>query len=148
VRNNKNVTKVNDADYIRTNARLIELSLESFGIFVRVAEIDIRKNFSVYYLDIGAGTDLEKLEKHDRDLAMVLASPTGKVYWQIPVPGKSYVGLKVPRPNKEYFEKIRLEKETRLKENNFRSKVAFVFFLIGQANYYLANKILYKDKLK
>lgn len=134
----KTLSEYNDAHHIQISARMIGGSLASFGIHARVVEIKIEEKFYEYYLELGVGTDLKELEKHDRDLAMTLASPTGKVYWQIPIPGKSCVGLKVPKPPKEYFEKLKLEEESWKKQNNLRSKIAFALF-------YIANKILGKD---
>ena len=134
----KHISEYSDADLIKKSATMIEMSLESFGIFAKIAEISIEEKFYEYYLKLPVGTNLKELEKHDRDLAMVLASPTGKVYWQIPVPGKSYVGLKVPKPPKEYFEKLKQEEESWKKHNNLRHKIAFFLFLI-------ANKILGED---
>jgi DNA segregation ATPase FtsK/SpoIIIE-like protein len=136
----------NDADYIKQSASMIEMTLKAFGIFVRVCKINILDKFYEYYLEVAVGTDLKKLEKHSRDLAMVLASPTGKVYWQIPVPGKIYAGLKVPKLSKEYFEKIRLEEEARIKNNGWRSKIAFPLFLLGKLFYFIALKIVGVDK--
>jgi len=107
----KHTEQNNDADYIKKNARLIETVMESFGIPVRVVKINIEDKFYEYCLDVAVGSDLKKLEKHDRDLAIAMASPTGKVYWQIPVPGKSYVILKAPKPSKKYFEDQRFEEE-------------------------------------
>jgi DNA segregation ATPase FtsK/SpoIIIE-like protein len=134
----KTLSEYNDAHHIQVSAKLIEASLRSFGIFAKVVEICIEEKFYKYCLELGMGTDLKKLEKHGKDLAMVLASPTGRVYWQIPVPGKSYVGLKVPKPPKEYFEKLKQEEESWKKHNNLRHKIAFFLFLI-------ANKILGED---
>lgn len=122
----------NDANHIEMSARMIEMSLESFGIFAKVAEISIEEKYYEYYLDLGVGTDLKALEKHDRDLAITLASPTGKVYWHIPIPGKSYVGLKVPKPPKEYFEELKSKEEMWKKYHNFRYKIAFALFFIAK----------------
>lgn len=131
----------NDADYIKKNARLIEMVLESFGITARVAEINILDKYYEYYLELAVGTDLKELEKHDRDLAMALASPTGKVYWQIPVPGKIFIGLKVPKPSKEFFENQEFEKQMYNKNKSLRANIAFAFFLLGELNYWIARKI-------
>lgn len=138
---------VNDADYIKKNARLIEMVMESFGIPVRVVEINILDKFYEYCLEVAVGSDLKKLEKHDRDLAIALASPTGKVYWQIPVPGKSYVALKVPKPPKEFFENQKFEEQMYKKNKSLRDNIAFVFFLLGELNYWIARKVFDKDKV-
>lgn len=143
----KRFKSVNDADYIKNNAKMIEMVLESFGIPVRVVKINIQNNFYEYCIDVAVGSDLKRLERHDRDLAIALASPTGKVFWQIPVPGKSYVILKVPKPSKEYFEEQNFEEEMHKKGKSLRDNVAFVFFLLGELNYWIARKIFDKDKI-
>lgn len=138
----KNLNEYSDADHIEISAKMIEFSLGSFGIFAKVAEISIEEKFYEYYLELPIGTDLKALEKHGRDLAMVLASPTGRVYWQIPVPGKSYVKLKVPKPSMAYLESLRAKNEAWKKHNDLRHKIAFFFYLMGKVNYYIAKIII------
>jgi DNA segregation ATPase FtsK/SpoIIIE-like protein len=139
---NKHSDRVDDADFIKKNADLIEQVLRALGFPTRVVEINILKGFYEYLLDVAVGTDLEELEKHKKDLALALASPTGKVYWQIPIPGKALIGLKVPKPSKEFFEQLKAEEEERRKGNDLKHKIAFVFFLIGDVNHYIGRKIL------
>lgn len=127
---------------MQQSTALIEGTLESLGIFARVSHINIIDDFYEYLLEIAVGANLEELEKHDRDLALVLASPTGKVYWQIPIPGKALVGLRVPKPTSEYFEKMRDEDKASKRPKDLRSTIAFVFFLIGDANHSIARRIL------
>lgn len=52
------------------------------------------------------GTDLSEIERHSRDIALAVASPTGKVELEIPIPGRSLVGIKVPKPSKENLEEM------------------------------------------
>ena len=137
----------NDADYLKRSSRLIELTLESLGIFAKVGEVNILEKFYEYRLELAVGTDLEQLEKHDRDLAMALASPTGKVYWEIPIAGTIYVGLKVPKPSKEYFQNLKEKKLANRKSKTFLGKLAFAFFLIGEANHWVSRKLLEKDEI-
>ncbi len=144
---NKQFENINDADYIKKSSRLIELTLEALGFNVRVCEVNILDKFYEYYLEVALGTNLKKLEKHDKDLALALASPTGKVYWQIPVPGKIYIGLKVPKPSKDYFENLRFEEQMYKKNKSLRDNIAFVFFLLGELNYWIAHKIFDKGKI-
>lgn len=144
---NKHFETTNDADYIKKSARLIEFTLETLGFKTRVCEVNILDKFHEYYLEVGVGTNLKDLEKHDRDLALVLPSPTGKVYWQIPVPGKSYIGLRVPKPSKKYFEDIKFKELINSKSKTLLSKIAYVFFLFGEANYYIASQILDRDEV-
>lgn len=136
----------NDADYIKRNSRLIELTLEALGIFAKVQEVNILDKFYEYYLELAVGTDLENLKKHDIDLAMALASPTGKVYWQIPVAGTIYAGLKVPKSSKEYFENLKEKELATRKSKTLLGGLAFAFFIIGEANHWIARKLLDKDQ--
>ncbi len=135
---------VKDSEYINRCATLIEKTLEAHGIFAKVRNICILDDFYEYQMDVAVGTDLDKLETLDRDLALCLASSTGKVDWRIPIPGKALIGLRVPKPPPEYFQGIENEFQRRLKENSLRNKVAFMFYLLGQVNYHIANKILGK----
>jgi DNA segregation ATPase FtsK/SpoIIIE-like protein len=127
-----------DRENLRNCAAEIEATLESFGFTIRVVEVNTLRAFYDYYLEIAMGTDLNKLEKHDRELALALESPTGKVYWQIPVPGKSFIGLRVPRPSS----KIKHEELMRLNIKDWRSKLASAFYSMGEACFAFARKIL------
>ncbi len=69
----------NDAGYIGLSSSVIELTLESLGIYAKVAEVKIEKRFYQYCLSVAVGTNLEELEKYGRDLALNIPSPTGKV---------------------------------------------------------------------
>ena len=89
----KKYDKKSDVDQIKRDVQEIENNLEALGFTVRVVEANINQAFYEYYLEVAMGTDLNKLEKHDRTLALALKSPTGKVYWQIPMPGKNYLGI-------------------------------------------------------
>lgn len=77
-------------------ARMIELTLEAFGIQARVVEINMKKSGFEYRIEISVGTSIESVEKLDRDIAMAVSSPTGKVKIQAPIPGTSYIGILVP----------------------------------------------------
>jgi DNA segregation ATPase FtsK/SpoIIIE-like protein len=77
------------------------------------------------------GLNLDELEKHDRDLALALASPTGKVKMIIPIPGRSLVGIQVPKmPKEELLLREKQNKEKKI-NNTWRNVVADIFMLIG-----------------
>ena len=134
----KNYDKKSDVEHIKLDTSEIEMELEALGFTARVVEVNILKAFYEYYLEVAMGTDLNKLEKHDRVLALALKSPTGKVYWQIPVPGKNYIGLRVPKPSDE----LKHHEIMHLGKKDWRSKLATVFFSLGEANFSIARKIL------
>lgn len=134
--------RLNDADYIKASSYIIECTLEALGILAKVAEISIEKKFYQYSLSIPLGTRLEDLEKYGRDLALNIPSPTGKVYWEIPIIGTSFVGLKVPKPSTKELEEFNKKYNYDNNDKGWRNKIAFIFFMIGKVSYIIANKIL------
>jgi hypothetical protein len=134
----KEYKKKSDVERLRQCAAEIQLNLEALGFTARVAEANILEGFDEFHLEVAVGTDVNKLEKHDRALAMALKSPTGKIQWQIPVPGTYYIGLRLPRAtsNREHHEIMHLERK------DWRSKIASVFYSFGEANFSIARKIL------
>ena len=134
----KEYKKKKDVERIKQNAALIEQNLEALGFTARVGEVNIRKGFDEFYLEVAVGTDVNKLEKHDRALALALKSPTGKIEWQIPVPGTYYVGLRLPRASKE----IEHEERMSLNIKGWRSTLAQTFYSIGEASFAIGRKIL------
>ncbi|MCX6733037.1 MAG: DNA translocase FtsK [Candidatus Roizmanbacteria bacterium] len=79
------------------HASIIEKTLDSYGLRVRVVEVNYFPNGSIEYcLEIVTGTKLEDIEKRRRELALALASSTGSVDIQAPIPGRALVGITVP----------------------------------------------------
>ena len=104
-------TKLEELDakekkFISMNAILIEKTLEGFDCLVRIAELKIHPKTYEYRLEIAMGTDLREIERHSREIALAVASPTGKVELEIPIPGRSLIGIKVPKPSREALEKM------------------------------------------
>lgn len=81
---------------IEKNARLIEQTLESFGVRARVADINLGPAVTQYALEAERGTKLAAITNLSSDLALALASKTGTVRIEAPIPGKSQVGVEVP----------------------------------------------------
>lgn len=87
-------------------SEIIEKTLDSYGIRVRVAEINLLSNRSVQYgIEIVQGTKIEDIEKRKRELALALASSTGTIRILAPIPGKTLVGIVVPKPKVEEIKK-------------------------------------------
>lgn len=85
-----------DQEEIKKNAQIIEDSLQSFGIKTQVTEINVGPTVTQYALEAASGTKLAKITTLQRDLAMALASTTGSVRIEAPIPGRSLVGIEVP----------------------------------------------------
>lgn len=81
---------------IDKNAHLIEQTLESFGVGARVADVNLGPTVTQYALEAERGTKLSAITNLSSDLASALASKTGTVRIEAPIPGKSQVGVEVP----------------------------------------------------
>ena len=90
-----------DRGDVKKNAALIEKTLDSFGIQARVAEVNGGPAVTQYALEISAGTKIAKIANLQHDMALALATPTGTVRVEAPIPGKSLVGIEVPNHSLE-----------------------------------------------
>ncbi len=81
---------------IKKNAAIIEKTLDSFGIQARVAEVNGGPAVTQYALEIASGTKIAKIANLQHDIALALATRTGTVRIEAPIPGKSLVGIEVP----------------------------------------------------
>ncbi len=86
---------------VKRNASIIEKTLDSFGVAARVAEVNGGPAVTQYALEISAGTKISKIANLQHDLALALATPTGTVRVEAPIPGKSLVGIEVPNRSLE-----------------------------------------------
>ncbi len=86
---------------VKKSAALIEKTLDSFGIGARVAEVNGGPSVTQYALEISAGTKIAKIANLQHDIALALATPTGTVRIEAPIPGKSLVGIEVPNRSLE-----------------------------------------------
>lgn len=85
-----------DRGDVKKNAAIIEKTLDSFGIQARVAEVNGGPAVTQYALEIAAGVKITKIANLQHDIALSLATRTGTVRIEAPIPGKSLVGIEVP----------------------------------------------------
>ncbi len=85
-----------DRGDIKKNAAIIEKTLDSFGIQARVAEVNGGPAVTQYALELATGTKISKIANLQHDIALALATRTGTVRIEAPIPGKSLVGIEVP----------------------------------------------------
>ncbi len=90
-----------DRGDVKKSAAIIEKTLDSFGIAAEVAEVNGGPAVTQYALRISAGTKISKIANLQHDLALALATPTGTVRIEAPIPGKSLVGIEVPNHSLE-----------------------------------------------
>ncbi|MEK7595868.1 MAG: DNA translocase FtsK 4TM domain-containing protein [Patescibacteria group bacterium] len=76
--------------------QLIEKTLSRFGINAKVLETNFGPAVTQYALEINSVTKIAKVTNLQNDLALALASPTGSVRIEAPIPGKSLIGIEVP----------------------------------------------------
>lgn len=108
---------INRTKEINGNALVIEQTLEAFGFTTRIKEVYELDDHIQFCLEIAVGTNLDNILKLDKDLALALASPTGKVEIIAPIPGTSLIGINLPKNKYEST----IEKGKLLYKNHFKS---------------------------
>ena len=83
-----------DAGDIKSNASTIKNTLESFGIDVKMDEVNVGPTVTQYTFIPPAGVKLSKIITLDTNLALSLAAHPIRI--EAPVPGKSAVGIEIP----------------------------------------------------
>ena len=90
-----------DRGDVKKSAQIIERTLDSFGVQARVAEVNGGPAVTQYALELPAGTKITKVANLQNDIALSLATRTGTVRIEAPIPGKSLVGIEVPNQTLE-----------------------------------------------
>ena len=85
-----------DSALLKKQARIIENTLESFGIESEVVSIRRGPTVTLFELKPQAGIKVSRITNLSDDLAMALAAPVVRI--EAPIPGKPYVGIEVPNP--------------------------------------------------
>lgn len=88
------------AGNIRANAQIIKRTFQNFGIDVEMGEINIGPTVTQYTLKPAEGVKLSKLLTFQRDLALALAAHP--IRMEVPIPGRSLVGIEVPNQKRAY----------------------------------------------
>ena len=83
-----------DAGDVKANAAVIQQTLESFGINVTMAEVNVGPTVTQYTFTPPAGVKLNKITGLDTNLALSLAAHPIRI--EAPIPGKSAVGVEIP----------------------------------------------------
>lgn len=80
----------------REVAGKIEKTLASFGIEGKVVEYNLGPAVTQFAIAIPPGVKISKITALATDLALALATPTGTVRIEAPIPGKSLIGIEIP----------------------------------------------------
>ena len=84
---------------VREKARVLEQSLESFGIDAKVDAIETGPVVTMYELTLGTGIKSSQVGALSKDVARALKSPPVRIIDNIP--GKSTMGIEVPNMDRE-----------------------------------------------
>ncbi len=121
-------------ELVKSNALIIERTLESFGIYTRVVEVDIHEDMVHFCVEIVLGTKIDDILALNKDLALALASPSGNVEIEAPIKGRSLIRIKVPlvtnpKHKPEKFKILRItEKEPA--ESTFKLVVRSIIMIV------------------
>lgn len=121
-----------DRGDIKGNAAIIEKTLESFGITARVVEVNLGPAVTQYALEVGLGTKLSKITALERDLALALATPTGTIRIEAPIPGRSLVGIELPNKSPEFVPLRKMMQASDMKEAKSKLTVSLGLDVSGK----------------
>lgn len=85
-----------DTGNIEQNAKIITDTLNSFNIPTSVVDVQVGPSVTKYALEAPPGVKVAKISNLQYDLALAMASPTGTVRIEAPIPGKSLIGIEAP----------------------------------------------------
>ena len=79
---------------LTNNARILQETLEDFGISVKVTDIERGPIITRYELEPAPGVKVNRIEALEDDLALVMKAQSVRII--APIPGKARVGVEVP----------------------------------------------------
>src|SRR6266567_2718324 len=82
------------ADEIKRNVRVIESTLQQFGVEAKVIGVNPGPAVTQYEVQPGAGVQVKRITSLQNDLSLQLAA--APLHIEAPIPGKSAVGIEVP----------------------------------------------------
>jgi len=79
---------------LESSARILEETLEDFGISVKVTDVERGPVITRYELEPAPGVKVNRIVSLSDDIALVMKAPSVRIV--APIPGKSRVGVEVP----------------------------------------------------
>lgn len=117
----------------KSNADIIEKTLDSFGITARVKEINPGPAVTQYALEVAQGTKLSKITGLSNDLALALAAPHGLIRIEAPIPGRALVGIELPNHTAEFVTLRKMLDSDVMKNSKSKLTVALGLDVSGHA---------------
>lgn len=140
-----------DTEFIQKWAAVLESTFDEHGLLTRVEEVNLHKEDVEYRLRVAAGLKLKEIVELEPDIALAMASPSGHVTIQTPIPGTQFVGITVPTPSDVKpvkvgkLEVVHLTKEVKVSgytaTEMMRDLFALIFRTIGKYSYILSEKV-------
>jgi S-DNA-T family DNA segregation ATPase FtsK/SpoIIIE len=110
---------------IKSNAQIIQETLENFGIEVEMGEIRVGPTVTQYSLKPARGVKLARIIGLSNDLALALAAHPIRI--EAPIPGQSLVGIEVPNQRVAMVTLREL-----LESNEFKQRSHNMFITLGK----------------
>jgi DNA segregation ATPase FtsK/SpoIIIE, S-DNA-T family len=121
-----------DRGDVKSNADIIEHTLESFGIGAKVKEVNYGPSVTQYALEISRGTKLSRIMGLSTDLALALAAPTGQIRIEAPIAGRSLVGIEVPNHSAQFVTLKTMLSSKKMKNHKSKLAIALGIDVAGQ----------------
>lgn len=118
---NKAKTNIQDKKDLLNNAKILEETLQSFGVEAKVVQVSRGPSVTRYELHPNPGVKVSKIVNLADDIALNLAAPSVRI--EAPIPGKAAVGIEVP--NREVVPVMLREVLESVEFIEFNSRVAF-----------------------
>jgi S-DNA-T family DNA segregation ATPase FtsK/SpoIIIE len=110
---------------VRRKAKILEKSFQSFGLNVKVVEIETGPVIAQFEVELEAGLRLSKITNLADDLAIALRVPSVRIV--APIPGKNSVGIEIPNETRQL---VRMRDV--IEETNGRAKRMKIPIFLGK----------------
>lgn len=140
-----------DTEFVQKWAGILESTFDEHGLRTKVSEVNLHEKDVEYRLRVIAGLKLKYILELEPDISLAMASPTGHVSIQAPIPGTQFVGITVPTPleakpiKEKKLEVVHLTKEVKVTgytaTEMLKDLFTLIFRSIGKYSYILAEKI-------
>jgi len=91
--------KAVDKAVVAERGRLLQYTLDQFGVPTTVLEPVVGPTVTRYVLELGEGVKVSKLESLRKDIAYAMASPDVRIL--APIPGRRAIGVEVPNADRQ-----------------------------------------------
>lgn len=102
---------------VRENIKILEATFASFGIKVTVERAEIGPSVTKYEVKPAVGVRVNRISNLSDDLALALAAKDVRI--EVPIPGKSLIGIEVPNSDIATVSFRELWEQSQTKAENF-----------------------------